>query len=290
MSSDEEDLLYGDFEEAKKEKSPKKKLEVGGWDGENYVRGSESTLDETQLPQVIQSTVDDDRRGDDAAPVDSDDEDDDGVQVLLEDTWVVNGAPRTSPVKQRRPEKIGPVRVETPLLLGAPPAVPLGGQTADCCVACAPLPFWLRDVDFRKYAETFGIVRQVRILENVETGMSSGCGLLEFTNPTAGLNAQKGIADLPVWRSKYKVTEPLKVVLWPEAVYAEVARQPVSVLEGGGMPKGLIAFLQSELGGSKRPAATPRRDAERARPARAEDDETYWNERLKRIRPNGAAT
>ena len=32
------------------------------------------------------------------------------IEVLLEDTWVVNGAPRTSPVKQRRPEKIGPVR------------------------------------------------------------------------------------------------------------------------------------------------------------------------------------
>ena len=56
---------------------------------------------------------------------------------------------------------------------------------------------------------------KVRILENVETGMSSGCGLLEFTNPTAGLNAQKGIADLPVWRSKYKVTEPLKVTQAP---------------------------------------------------------------------------
>ena len=52
-------------------------------------------------------------------------------------------------------------------------------------------------------------------MENVETGMSSGCGLLEFTNPTAGLNAQKGIADLPVWRSKYKVTEPLKVAQAP---------------------------------------------------------------------------
>jgi hypothetical protein len=280
MSSDEEDLLYGDFEEAKKDKSPKKKIEVGGWDGENYVRGSESTLDEAQLPQVIQSSVDDDEHGD-VAILDSDDEDDDGVQVVLEETWVIMGAPSKSPVKQMRPEKTGPLRVETPLLLGAPPSVPLGGQTADCCVACAPLPFWVRDVDFRKYAEAFGIVRQVRILENVETGMSSGCGLLEFTNPSAGLKAQKGMPDLPIWRTKYKLTEPLRVVPWTEAVHAEVARQPVSVLEGGGMPKGLVAFLQAELG-SKRPAATPR--------SRPSDDETYWNERLKRTRPNGAAT
>jgi hypothetical protein len=281
MSSDEEDLLYGDFEEVKKDKSPKKKVEVGGWDGENYVRGSESTLDEGQLPQVVQTSVDE---SGDGPPLDSDDEDDDGVEVVLEDTWVINGAVGKSPIKQKRPEKTGPVRVETPLLLGAPPAVPLGGQTADCCIACAPLPFWVRDVDFRKYAEAFGIVRQVRILENVETGMSSGCGLLEFTNPTAVLNAQKGIADLPIWRTKYKLTEPLRVVVWSEEVYAEVARQPVSVLEGGGMPKGLVAFLQSELG-SKKPAATPRRDADRVRPG---DDETYWNDRLKRIRPNTA--
>ncbi|PFH32661.1 hypothetical protein BESB_012730 [Besnoitia besnoiti] len=144
-------------------------------------------------------------------------------------------------------EKTGLTKIEVPLFLGPPPALPdlvadAAGATTNSVVLLSHLSLWQTDVSIREAAVQFGRVRAVRILNSALDGRSAGVALLQFVAADdAERSITKGLDQ--ALQAKQQGPRQAKVTRLPSNLVAELDACPLSWTRGGPIPEALLERL-----------------------------------------------
>nr|CEL64988.1 TPA: RNA recognition motif. family protein, related [Neospora caninum Liverpool] len=152
-------------------------------------------------------------------------------------------------------------RIEVPLFLGPPPAIPdlvpdAEGSTTNSLVLLANLSLWQTDISIREAAVQFGRVRAVRIFSNALDGRSSGIALLQFvTSEDAARAVAQGLDQ--ALKAKQQGQRQIRVIAVPAALVDELdACDSISWTRGGPIPDQLLRKL-FQLAGQALPHRDP---------------------------------
>ncbi|KFH06668.1 putative RNA recognition motif, related protein [Toxoplasma gondii VAND] len=150
--------------------------------------------------------------------------------------------------RKKIPAGLSFTRIEVPLFLGPPPAIPelvpdAGGATTNSLLLLAQLSQWQTDISIREAAVQFGRVRAVRIFSNAFDGRSSGVGLLQFVSGEDAARAVSQGLDQAL-QAKQHGPRHVKVTVVPSSIVEELdACDSVSWTGGGPIPDQLLRKL-----------------------------------------------
>ncbi|KEP64358.1 UNVERIFIED_CONTAM: hypothetical protein HHA_254220 [Hammondia hammondi] len=150
--------------------------------------------------------------------------------------------------RKKNPTGLSFTRIEVPLFLGPPPAIPdlvpdAGGATTNSLLLLSQLSHWQSDISIREAAVQFGRVRAVRIFSNAFDGRSSGVGLLQFVSGEDAARAASQGLDQAL-QAKQHGSRHVKVTVVPSPIVEELhACNSVSWTGGGPIPDQLLRKL-----------------------------------------------
>lgn len=194
-------------------------------------------------------------------------------------------------------------RREVSLFIGPPPPAQGGPGGAERLLLVGGLPWWLSDTELRRFAEQFGAIRAIRILERSSSGKSLGVALLEYYSAEAVQKAahpSQGLCSLSSWASMAEA-RPKNVLVSPELL-SRLRAGELSWSEGGACSEDLRTILlrqfdTSHIAGGRpagRPSGSPRQAGSRALAllpdaspeANRGGKEEGWADKLKRLQAN----
>eukprot|EP00928_Gymnodinium_smaydae_P012048 TRINITY_DN14394_c0_g5_i1.p1 TRINITY_DN14394_c0_g5~~TRINITY_DN14394_c0_g5_i1.p1 ORF type:complete len:369 (-),score=67.62 TRINITY_DN14394_c0_g5_i1:185-1291(-) len=141
-------------------------------------------------------------------------------------------------------------RREVSLFVGPPPPSTSTAGVAECYLLVGGLPWWLSDADLRRYAETFGRLRCLRVLDYTRSGKSTGIALLEYLMPDSAKQAARpseGLAALSVWATLSPGAAAIRVKTVSRELYEKLRFGTLPWSEGGPCSDDLRAILMRQF-------------------------------------------
>eukprot|EP00922_Rhytidocystis_sp_ex-Travisia-forbesii_P063827 GHVS01094932.1.p1 GENE.GHVS01094932.1~~GHVS01094932.1.p1 ORF type:complete len:388 (+),score=102.11 GHVS01094932.1:96-1259(+) len=149
---------------------------------------------------------------------------------------------------RKRTRKMGFVRKDIPLFLGAPPKLVdcVEPRSSSHVIIACNLAWWITDVGIREAASSSGQVRAVKVLDNPLNGKSLGVALIEYCLASSASHAVQNLAKMLM--ATQGGERVVRVEAATEAVWTQLDRSAPMWTAGGGIHEPLHSMILQAIG------------------------------------------